>query len=70
MEFPVFLKYFAEYSYIFPKSKIAKYWDQYKENLERNIPDHIPIYKIIIPVSFDSKINEKIQTYVESTSGR
>ncbi len=52
----------------FSKSKIAKYWVQYKENLER-IFDHIPIYKIIIPVSFDQKINEMIQTYVKQQVG-
>jgi len=56
----LFLPYIAEYSYIFPESKLATYWERYKKNLEENLPDDILIYKVEVPQKYDKEIFEKI----------
>lgn len=55
-----FLEYISEYSYVHPESKLATYWKRYRENLERNLPEGIPIYKVEVPQKYDEKVFEKI----------
>jgi len=55
-----FSTYMLEYSYVFPNSKIATYWNTYEENLRKNLRGNIPIYKIETPQKVDSKVFEEI----------
>lgn len=60
LDTPFFHSYLLEYSYMFPESKLSRYWERYKENLERNLPDDIPTYKVEVPQKYDSEVFEKI----------
>jgi hypothetical protein len=55
-----FLEYISEYSYVFPDSKLATHWKIYKENLNRNLPNNIPLYKVEVPQKYDKRVFEKI----------
>lgn len=48
MSFGRYLRYMLAYSFVFPNSKVATYWDDLKEGLEEIIRG-IPIYMIEIP---------------------
>lgn len=61
----LFLPYISEYSYIFPKSKLAMHWKLYKENLKRDLPDDIPFYKVDVPQKYDLDVFNKIHEFVE-----
>jgi hypothetical protein len=60
----LFLPYIFEYSYIFPDSKLAKHWENYKKNLINNLSDEIKIHKVNI-VKHDSKELKQILSSLE-----
>jgi hypothetical protein len=63
--FPSFIKYLVEYSYIFPQSNMATYWEHYEENLRRAIPPGIEIYKLEVPKKYDAETLNGILQKVE-----
>ena len=65
MESGPFLKYFIEYSYVFPESYIAKYWDKCKANLERNLGNNAGLYSIDIPKIYNTEIFNMVRRIVE-----
>lgn len=60
----LFLPYIFEYSYIFPDSKLAKHWENYKKNLIDNLSDEIKIYKVQVG-KYDSNELKQILSFVE-----
>lgn len=56
----LFLPYIAEYSYIFPESKLSKYWKKYRDNLINNIPSDVLAYVVGSKQRFDDNIINKI----------
>ena len=59
---PSFTKYMTEYSYLFPQSNMATYWEHYEENLRRALSSEIEIYKLEVPRRYDAKtLNEIVQ---------
>lgn len=65
LDIPSFLKYLVEYSYMFPKSKLATHWDWYEENLKKNLPENIPFYKIEVPQRYNKETLERIVELVK-----
>ncbi|MFC1908884.1 hypothetical protein ACFLXD_03350, partial [Chloroflexota bacterium] len=47
-----FLQLMLAYSFIFPRSKIASYWDDLKSGLEKELKD-LPLYTLEIPLEYD-----------------
>lgn len=62
---PSFIKYMVEYSYLFPQSNMATYWEHYEENLRRAIPPGIEIYKLEVPKRYDAETLNGILQKVE-----
>jgi hypothetical protein len=56
----LFHEYISEYSYMFPKSKLATYWNSYRENLDKNLRGKISLYKVEIPRKPNGVVFEKI----------
>lgn len=50
----LFIKYMMEYSYLFPKSKMATYWTRYQENLGTALASEIAMYKVEVPLKYDN----------------
>lgn len=59
-----FYKYMLAYSFVFPESEMAKYWDRLKQNLEQ-ILKKISIYEIEIPEKYDLNVFNEIRKFVE-----
>ena len=55
-----FYKYMLAYSFVFPESEMAKYWDSLKQNLEE-ILKKISIYEIEIPKKYDLNVFNEIR---------
>lgn len=62
---PSFIRYMVEYSYMFPQSKMATYWENYKKNLTNALNPGINIYKLEVPKKFDAKTFEKLLQKIE-----
>lgn len=60
LEFSFFDRYISAYSYVFPNSKLANHWKEYRDNLDRNIDENILIYKIEVPQSYSADIINSI----------
>jgi hypothetical protein len=61
VDFSFFTKYLIQYSFIFPNSALAKYWNTYEENLTRNFQNiHESSYLIEVPQKYDLNTFEKI----------
>jgi hypothetical protein len=59
-----FYTYMLAYSFVFPDSKIAAYWDDLREKLEE-ILKKISIYEIEIPEKYDLDVFNEIHKFVE-----
>jgi len=59
-----YYRYMQAYSYVFPESKVAKYWDELKQNYKA-ILKGIPIYQIIFPEEYDDRVFQEILDVVE-----
>ena len=64
--FPSFIKYMVEYSYLFPQSNMATYWEHYEENLRRALSPEIEIFKLEVPRRYDAKTLSEILQKVEA----
>lgn len=62
-------KYMLEYAYAFPDSNIAAYWESYKANLNRNLPDDLPIYRVEVPKRYSKETFDNILKAVERERG-
>jgi len=60
-----FIKYMMEYSYMFPRSRVATHWQRYEENLKRNLSDDITFYKVEVPQRYDTNTFEEIQRMIQ-----
>jgi len=66
VDFSFFTKYIMQYSFIYPQSSLAKYWNTYEENLMcnlQNISDSS--YRIEVPQKYDLNTFEKIWELIE-----
>lgn len=60
-----FYKYMLAYCFIFPNSRVARYWDDLRDNLEKALPQ-IPIYEIEIPARYDLTVLNEIRKLIET----
>lgn len=60
-----FLKYILEYSYVFPESNVAKFWNNCKTNLETNLGNHAGLYEVSVPKRYDRETFNKMRRIVE-----
>lgn len=61
-----FLNYIYAYSYVFPDSTIGNHWKIYENSLRDAIGDKVKIYKIEVPLKYNSSIIEEIFKFVTS----
>jgi len=59
-----FIKYMMEYSYLFPKSKMATYWAQYEENLRQALDMVEAFYRVEVPLKYDTETLERINELI------
>ena len=60
----LFLRYMLAYSFIFPHSKIATYWDDLRRSLGE-ILERIPAYEIEIPSKYDSNVFDRVLGFIK-----
>lgn len=65
MESFPFFKYLLEYSYVFPESDIAAYWEKCKANLIKNLGNDLNFYRLDVPKRYDRKTFENILEAIE-----
>lgn len=58
-------RYMLEYTYAFPDSNIAAYWESYKANLKQNLPDNLPVYRVEVPKKYTRETFENILKAVD-----
>ncbi len=58
-----FYIYMLAYSYMFPTSSIAKYWDDLKAHISK-IFKKVPFYEIELPDHYDNKIFNKVYDFI------
>jgi hypothetical protein len=58
-----FYRYMLEYSYVYPQSRIAKYWENLTENLVQ-ILNFTEVYEIQMPYRYDIKYLEELMKYI------
>ncbi|MDY9926309.1 hypothetical protein [Methanosarcina sp.] len=58
-----FYRYMLEYSYVYPQSGIAKYWENLTENLTQ-ILNFNEVYEIQMPYKYDIKYLEELKKYI------
>ncbi|WP_167769441.1 hypothetical protein, partial [Thermococcus sp. GR7] len=56
--------YMQAYSYVFPKSRVGKYWDNLKKELGAILKKDIPIYEIKIPEKYTQTVFREVLTFV------
>lgn len=65
MSFGRYFKYMLAYSFVFPDSRIATYWDDLRGGLKK-ILKNVPIYGVEIPHRYDAKTFESISSLIEA----
>ena len=55
-----FMKYMMEYSYLFPRSNMANHWTRYEQNLSRSLAGGEGLYRVEVPLKYDSETMESI----------
>lgn len=58
-EFGRYHNYMLAYSFVFPDSQIAAYWDSFREGIGKNL-SKVPIYEVELPQKYDSGVFESI----------
>jgi len=66
LDFPYFIKYISEYTFVFPESVIANFWEDYKCNLYNNLTSDLQYYKVEVPKKYDNQILCKILELLEN----
>ncbi len=59
-----FLRYMMAYSFVFPRSRIAGYWEELRNGLESALKD-TPIYLLEVPLNYDMRTFEEVRQYLE-----
>ena len=59
-----FIKYMMEYSYMFPKSDVAAYWDRYEKNLRLTLDTAEAFYRVEVPLRYEAETVERISKVV------
>ena len=67
MSFGCYLKYMLAYSFVFPYSPVATYWNDLKMGLEK-ILKNVPIYRIEIPEKYNMEVFESVLSLIEEIS--
>jgi len=58
-----FYRYMTEYSYVYPQSKIAQYWDNLNERLSQILNCDL-VYEIQMPYKYDKESFEEFKKYL------
>lgn len=64
LDFGRYFNYMQAYSFIFPYSKIATYWDDLKDDM-LHVFEGIPIYLVEIPLKYDVRVFEYLNSIAE-----
>ena len=59
-----FIKYMMEYSYLFPKSKMASYWVQYEKNLRQALDSVKVCCRVEVPLKYNDETLVRISELV------
>lgn len=65
MDTGVYFDYMQAYSFVFPDSSIACYWDDFSQAL-RNALQDIPVYKVTIPKTYSPDLFEQFHKVLET----
>lgn len=63
-----FFKYFLEYSYVFPNSNIAAYWDRCLHDIKENLVEGIEYFELGVPKKYTDSVFRYIRDVVENVS--
>jgi hypothetical protein len=63
MSFGRYLRYMLAYSFVFPNSQIATYWDDLRDGLER-ILENVPISEMEIPENYNSNTFNRVYEHL------
>jgi len=55
-----FLNYVQAYSFVFPNSEVAGYWDRMRQLIESQL-NGLPIYEILLPMRYTDEVSETIR---------
>lgn len=58
-----YLEYMLAYSYVFPESKVAKYWRNVREDV-RKILDGVPTYEIEMQYKYNHEVFDAIRRFI------
>lgn len=64
LESVLFNKYVMEYSYLFPRSKMAGHWARYERNLSQALGAAEAFYRVEVPLRYDGETLESIYQLV------
>jgi len=59
-----FLNYLLAYSYMYPNSKITEHWNEYEENIRKNLPKNIDLYKVEVPLRYKPEDIDEIYKFI------
>ena len=65
MSFGCYFKYMLAYSFVFPDSQVATYWDDLRGGLKK-ILKNVPSYEVEIPYNYDLRTFESISSLIEA----
>ena len=63
MSFGRYFNYMLAYSFVFPDSRVATYWDDLKEGLE-DILENVQIYEMEIPENYNSNTFNRVYEHL------
>ena len=64
MSFGRYLRYMQAYSFVFPNSQVATYWDDLKGGLAKTLRN-VPIFGVKIPKKYDLKVFNRINERIK-----
>ena len=65
LESYLWLKYLLEYSYVFPNSSIAQFWNVCESNLKENLKNNVKLYCALIPRNYNKDVFFKFREAIE-----
>jgi hypothetical protein len=60
-----FIRYMLEYSYIFPESSVASYWERFRQNLNQSLGSAACFYRLEVPLSYSDETLNQIREFVQ-----
>lgn len=68
LDFLAFMEYAREYSFLLPKSQMARHWERYAANLERGISDDTSFIRVEVPRHYDDATMNRLTQMITAES--